>query len=460
MSVKSEALIIRRGTYVATPALALAALMAVLDGTAVTASLDVLRISLGSSTSVIVWVTSIYLISASLALPLVGWASARFGGRRLVLAGLGLFVLGSVASGLAGSVEVLIAARVMQGFGGGLLEPAALALTAQLAPREQVGKVMGLMSLVINLGPVLGPLAGGLLADAGLWRWIFLGNVPLGLVVAAVVFRVVPADDEGDHSVRADVRGMLLLSPGFAMLLLSINRWGESGQLSAASLLAMSGGAVLLGAYVRHALGAVRAPVLDLRLMRIRPYAAALAVMSGVGVTMYGQLTGLPAFAARVHHLDGLARGSLVAALGVGLLASMTIASRISDGTGPRVLVRTGGLVAAPMLALFALGSGSWPVWLLAIVLFVEGLGFGAVAAPTFASVYRTLSPEDAAQGTTGLFITVQLAASLGVTVVGLLADRAGAHQTSLLFLLLAGVVLLMSALGGLLPGRPAMQNG
>ncbi len=212
-----------RRTILVVAVMAAAAFMAVLDGTVVTVAIDTFTTTFDSSVATIGWVSVGYLLAAAVSLPVSGWAVERFGGRRVFLAGIGVFVLGSALSSLAWSAVSLIAFRVLQGFGGGALEPTALTLAARTANGRRVGTVMGLLSLVVNMAPVLGPLVGGLLVEGGHWRWIFLINVPLGLVVAAVALLVV-ANDPGDpEAVGSDLRGLGLLSPGFAAMLFAID---------------------------------------------------------------------------------------------------------------------------------------------------------------------------------------------------------------------------------------------
>ncbi|AKU16484.1 DHA2 family efflux MFS transporter permease subunit [Luteipulveratus mongoliensis] len=442
-----------RTTIVLVAAMAAAAFMAVLDGTAVTAALKDLQGSLDASVSSIVWTTTGYLIAAGLALPLVGWATDRFGGRRIFLVGLAVFVLGSGLSGLAWSVESLIAFRAVQGFGGGLLEPASLAIVAAAAPREHVGRVMGLLSLIINIAPVVGPLFGGALAGNGWWRGIFLVNLPLGLLVLAAALRTLPRTGGAHAGLRADLRGIALLSPGFVLILLAVNRWGEGAPGAVVVALAVVGAAMLLG-YVAHALR-TSAPVLDVRLLAIPSFAGALLVMAMVGFTMYSMLAGLPLLGEQRFGLEGLSQGVLVTALGAGLLISMAGSARISDRIGPRPLVQAGGLTLAVPMVLLMLVHDSWPLPLLLGLLALAGLAFGCVAAPTFSSVYRTLAPEKAAQGTTALFITVQLAASLAVTVLGFLLARSLDDPFTVLFGMLTVAALAMGMLARRLPGAP-----
>ncbi len=444
-----------RRTRVLVSVLGAAAFVAVLDGTAVTASLGTLTGSFDTTLPVVVWVTTGYLLAAGSVLPLVGWAIERFGGRAVFLTGLAGFVAGSVLTGLAWSVPTLIVFRVLQGFGGGLVEPAAIAVAAALAPREHVGHVMGRFSLIINIAPVVGPLFGTMLADNGLWRWIFLINLPLGLLIIAAAFRWIPSGRGPGVPPRPDLRGMVLLSPGFVFVLLAINRWGAGAGTVVVVGLAVVGLALLL-AYTAHALRTPVTPVLDLRLLRTPAFAAALLTMCAVGFLMFSQLSVLPVLAAEQFGLHGVARGAITSALGVGLLFSMANAGRLSDKLGPRPLVVTGAVVTALGLGVVAFVYDFLPLPALLALYVVIGLGFGSVAAPSFASVYRALPAEDAPQGTTALFIVVQLFASVGVTVMGLLLDRGGPEVFGTVFAVISVTAAVAAVVGSRLPGRPA----
>ena len=313
------------------------------------------------------------------------------------------------------------------------------------------------MSMIINVAPVLGPIAGGLLLQTGHWQWIFIVNLPLGLAVGAAALAFIPVDrpdpDAGPRP-AADLRGLVLLTSGYVAVLFALNRSGGGGAGWLIGATAVVGAALLAG-YTRHALTTAGPPALDLRLLRRPGFAASLAVMGLVGLIMYSQLTALPIFGADRRHLHGLTQGLLVSALGLGLLVSMSMCGRISDRTGPRPLVGAGAVVTVGGLAIFALTHDRLPLPVLFALLVVVGLGFGSTASPTFASVYRTLPAEEQAQGTTSLFMTVQLAASLGVTVLGLLQARTGGHWITALFILLSAAAVGIAILSRALPGPP-----
>ncbi|MCK9895979.1 MFS transporter [Frankia sp. AgB32] len=437
--------------------LAGAALIAVLDGTVVAVALDALSGAFDAPLSTVVWVTIAYLLAAAAALPLLGYASARHGGRTVFLAGLGLFGLGSLLCALAGSPATLIAARVVQGFGGGLLEPSAMALAAGLARPEAMGRVLAVLATVVNVAPAAGPLLGGLLLRTGHWQWLFLVNLPLGLAVAAGALVFVPASprDPAAAPPRADVGGLVLLTGGYVGVLYAVNRAGGHAA-GWTPPVAAAAGAVLLAAYVRHALRTRATPALDLRLARRPGFGAGLAVMSLVGLVMYGQVTALPVFAADRYGLHGQTQGVLVCALGVGLLVSMSAGGWASDRVGARPLVLAGGAGVAVTLAVFAATARHLPLAAGLVLFVVAGLALGLTASPTVAALFRPLSPAERPAGTTALFMSVQFAASLSVALLGLFHTHGGAGWVRTLFTVLAAAGAATCLLATRLPGRPA----
>ncbi|WP_143690238.1 MFS transporter [Williamsia sterculiae] len=432
-----------------------AAMMAVIDGTIVTASLRDIGADLGAPLSQVVWLTVGYLISAGVTMPLSGCVIDRLGPRRTLFWSLALFVSASILCSVAWSLPVLILFRVLQGFAGGLLEPTAVNVAASSAPAARMGAVMSVLSSTINIGPVVGPLLGSLIAGSGHWPWIFLINVPLGaiaIVGAAVVVR--PMDGAQPRGSRPDLIGMVLLPLGFVSVLLSIDRVGVSVGGWLPILLGVFGVAVL-AAYGRYSLRGGHHAVLDLTLLRHRGFRAALLTMAAVGFAMYGQLVGLPLIAAEDHGLTGIAAGLPVAALGVGCLVSMTTAGRMSDRLGTRPIVVTAAVLTAGVAVAIAVSASWLPLSGLLSLMVVFGLTFGGVAAPTFSSIYRTVPPDRAPYATPSLFITVQLAAAGGATVAGLLVDHL-APDWAATWLYGSFTVLLLAAAGVArwLPGR------
>src|ERR1700754_91772 len=170
----------------------LGTIMSILDTTIVNVAIDTLGRELHSSLSTIQWVATGYLLALATVIPLSGWAMERFGGKRAWMTSVALFLCGSALCGLAWNTTSLIAFRVLQGFGGGMIMPIGQAILAQAAGPERMGRIMSVIGVPTLLGPTLGPVIGGLIVDNASWRWIFFVNLPVGTVALALAARVLP----------------------------------------------------------------------------------------------------------------------------------------------------------------------------------------------------------------------------------------------------------------------------
>src|SRR3954463_14286592 len=209
----------------------LGTIMSILDTTIVNVAIETLGKDLGSSLSSIQWVSTGYLLALATVIPLTGWAMDRFGGRRMWMLSVALFLVGSTLCGLAWSTESLIVFRVLQGFGGGMILPVGQAILAQAAGPERMGRIMAVIGVPTLLGPILGPVIGGLIVDNFSWRWIFFVNVPVGAVALVLAARILPAADARRTRPTLDLTGLLLLSPGLAALVYGLSEFGIEGGL-------------------------------------------------------------------------------------------------------------------------------------------------------------------------------------------------------------------------------------
>ncbi|GHF15934.1 MFS transporter [Amycolatopsis deserti] len=438
-------------------AVLLGGILGILNSTMVAVGTDVLAADFGASLSTIGWATTGFLLAVTVAIPFTTWAVDRFGGRRTWLSGLAVFLAGALAAGLSWDVGSLIAARVVQGLGAGILDPLVLTLLARAAGPARAGRVMGLMGVVLSLGPVLGPVAGGAVLDVLPWRWMFLLNVPLGLVAVLLALRSIRGDDASAPAPsRLDVRGLALLGPGFAAIVLALSQAAEHSAFTTASVLVpLVAGVVLLLAYGAHAKRAA-APLIDLRLFARGGFTASVAVMALVGLGTFANLFVLPLYYQQMHGHGVLAAGLLVAPVGIGGAISMPLAGRLSDRIGARMLVRGGAIVALLAgLAFTWMGPDTAQAWP-AVAALVMGLGLGFVGAPTMGSLYRTLPPRLVPQGSSALYMLNQLGASIGVVVVTLILETAGDAMTGFhgVYWFAIGAIVLVLAASPLLPGR------
>ena len=192
------------------------AAMTILDATIVNVAIERLAVAFDARLATIQWVSTAYLIALASVIGLAGWASDRFGTRRTFMVAVSAFLAGSLLCGLAWSAGALIAFRVLQGLGGGLVMPVGMTILARAAGPERMGRVMALVGVPMLLAPAVGPALGGLLIDGGSWRLIFFVNLPIGALALVLAARVLPRETTAGGPL--DVRGLALLSPGLALL--------------------------------------------------------------------------------------------------------------------------------------------------------------------------------------------------------------------------------------------------
>lgn len=441
----------------------LGGMMSYLDATIVNVGISTLSGEFKATLSTIEWVTTGYLLAVAVAIPLAGWATARFGAKRMWLIGLTLFLAGSALCALAWNSESLIAFRILQGLGGGMVDPIMIAVLAGAAGPARMGRVMGLISLPITLGPVVGPIVGGLILDYLSWEWMFLVNIPFALAAIVLALLVLPADPPRTSApVPIDWLGIVTLCPGFAALVYALSQAGADGFGSATVIVGLAVGVVLFAAYVGHALRTDKTPLLDLRLFSSKGFTASVSTMFLLGGGLFALLFLLPLYYQQVHGRSVLGAGLLLAPLGLGTMIGMPVAGNLADRVGAKPLVPVGALlVAAGSLVFTQSGAGTSQVALTAAQL-VAGFGMGLVGAPTMGSVYRTVPGEAVPSATGAVFILNQIGASLGVAVIALILQGGGAHTAPTIdsfdnaFWWPFAAALAVFAAGLLLPGKPS----
>lgn len=439
----------------------LGGMMAFLDATIVNVGVDTIRGEFGIGLDGIHWIATGYLLAVAVATPLAGWLVDRYGGKRMWLTALAVFVAGSVACSLAQSAGALVAFRVLQGLGGGLVEPIMLALLVRAAGPARVPRLMGVLG-AITVGPVLGPVLGGIVLANFSWHWLFLINVPIGVAAFALAARWLPADSAPDSvGARVDLRGIALLCPGAAALMYGLTRGGEAGFGSPGVLVPAVAGFALVALYLVHALRTSGAPLIDPRLFAHRAFAASALGMTALGIILFGLLFLVPLYYQRVHGHGLLAVGLLMAPLGLGALIGNPVAARLAVRFGPRGLAPVGAALVALAALVFAVASTATPAAWLAAVSFAAGFGVGCIGAPTMGALYRTVPDAAVPRATSATLVLNQLGAAGGIAVIALVLtqrtrDLPPEAAFSGTFWWLFGVAALVAVAGLALPGPAA----
>jgi EmrB/QacA subfamily drug resistance transporter len=410
------------------------AIPALLDTAIVNVAVNTIGHDLHTSVSSVQWVITGYLLSFAMVIPLSGWALARFGGRTVWLASLSVFLAGSVASGAAWNIGSLVAFRVVQGLGGGMLTPLLTTLLVRAAGAKQMGRLMATVSLPVVVVPIFGPVVSGLIISNVSWRWCFYVNVPICLAGLVLAWRGLPAGREAGAPPRIDVPGLLLLPPAIIALLYGLAQVSSSGGFGSTTvIISLSAGAALLAAYVVYALRARGVPLVDLRLLRARAFAGASSMMFLAGLSIYGAMLLLPLYFQQVRHDSALTAGLLMVPQGVGSLLPRTMAGRFTDAIGPRVVVLTGMLAAAAGTVPFALAGAHANIIVLGAALVVRGAGMGTATIAVMAGAFQGLRREDVPHASSVTRIMQFLGGSFGaaVLVAAILDRQVAAHAAA-----------------------------
>jgi EmrB/QacA subfamily drug resistance transporter len=403
------------------------AVMSIIDTSIVNVALEALSSDLDAPLSTIQWVASGYLLALASVIPLTGWAAERFGPRRVWMTMVAAFVATSALCGAAWSAESLIAFRVLQGLAGGMIMPIGMITLAQAAGPQRIGRVMSVVGVPMLLGPVLGPILGGVLVTHLSWRWIFFVNLPIGIVGLVLAARMLPAARaEGRQAggpERLDWRGLLMLSPGLALVVFGLSEVSTHGSVSFERLLPVLAGAVLLVAFTLRA-WRTPAAIVDVRLFEDRGFAAAGVTVFLVGAALFGSLLLLPLYFQVARGLSPLDAGLLMAPQGLGAALGMNRAGRLTDrvGGGP---VCIAGLIALMVgTVAFTQVRPETPYWVLELSLFVRGIGLGFTMMPAMAAAYSTLERWQVPRATPLLNVMQRVGGSLGTAVLAVVLQH------------------------------------
>ena len=407
----------------------LGTIMTVLDLTVVNVAIPTLASDLGASIPAIQWVMTGYMLAFATVIPLTGWAAERFGARRAWIFALLVFLAGSVLAGAAWSIGSLIAFRVLQGLGAGMILPIGQTILAQAAGPQRMGRVMSVIGVPMLLAPVFGPLLGGAIIGAASWRWIFFINLPVGLAAVVAALRLLPAGSGsgsgGRGGLRLDVRGLLLLSPGIAVFLYGMSEAGGHGGFgSPRTSVPVLAGLALIGLFFWHAAAQGGHALIDVSLLRRRGFGAAAAVNLLLMVALFGSLILIPLYYQQVRHEGAVAIGLLLAPQGLGAALALPLAGRLTDRFGARGVASAGMVLAAlGMLAYTQVGPGTSYLYLSAALL-VVGAGVGATVVPSMAAAFQALSRAETPRATSALNVIQRLGGAVGTALFAIVLSR------------------------------------
>jgi EmrB/QacA subfamily drug resistance transporter len=411
--------------------LILGAITTILDSTIVNIALDHFHTVFHATVAQTQWVVTGYLLAYVAVVPVSGWASERFGARRMWMFAVATFLLGSVLCGLAWNLPSLIGFRVLQGVGGGMVLPITITILTRAAGKERIGRAIATIGLVAQLGPILGPLIGGSLIDSVGWRWLFFVNVPICLtaLVLAPLFLPVGARDSAH---RFDLFGFALLTPGVVALAFGISRGATPDGFAALDAwLPLAIGVALLAGFTAWSLRSKRPALLDVRVFARRSFGIGSVITFLSGFSIYALMFLLPLFYQQIRGDSVFTTGLLLIPQGLGTMCFILVNRRLGGRIDTRFVI-AGGVVLAMIGTLpFALAGASGGDVLLLAGQFLQGFGMAAVSLPVMTLAFASLSHAETPRGSAAFNLVKQVGAPFGVTVIAVVLQQYLAGATT-----------------------------
>lgn len=403
----------------------LGAFMTLLDTTIVNVALRSIGNRLHSPLADTQWLITAYLLAVGATLPIAGWATRRFGARRIFLTSLVLFTASSVLCGISTTLPELIAFRALQGIGGALILPVGQAALTKIAGPRNMPRMMGLVGGPMLLAPVIGPTIGGALVDGLSWRWIFFVNLPIGVIALVAGRRFFIAEDSGrEHAGRLDLLGLLLLSAGLVGVLYGVSEVGVLNKIiDGRVLVPFIAGAILCCAFIAHARRGVR-PILDVSLYTDRAYSLASVLMAIGGAALFGSLIIMPLFFQELRGETAFHTGLLLIPQGVGSMAAMVLTGRLTTRLGGGIGTILGGALAIISTIPFIFADAHTSYWLLAPFLVVRGLGLSLSMMPAMTAAIIGLRSDQVDDATAQLNVLQRVGGSIGAAVLTVVLSR------------------------------------
>ena len=412
------------GRVLPTITVMLTTVMAVMDMTIVNVTLPDMMGALGATADQVTWVLTAYIVAEAVTIPLTGWLAGRFGRRRIMLLGIGSFVLASALCGLSESLAQMVFFRLVQGVAGAPLIPLSQGVLVNLYPASQRGKAMAIWGIGVMLGPILGPTVGGLVTDHLDWRWVFYINLPVGLLNLALVVRTIRETPR--RSVGTDWLGALFMIVGIGSLQTVLDRGNQEGWLDSGFILLLGLTSITgIALFIWRSLHCTR-PIVDLRLFADRNLAVAATLMLAFGLALFGTIAIQPLLMEQLLGYPVATTGLAMAPRGLGAALGMVIVSRLSQHVDRRWIILTGMLLAGTatwIMSWYNLGiSIGWIIWPGVL----QGIGMGAIFVTLSTLAYATLASEHTDAGA-GLYnLARSIGSSIGISIAATWFSRFG----------------------------------
>ena len=386
--------------------------MILLDATIVAVANPGIMDALDADYDAVIWVTSAYLLAYAVPLLLAGRLGDRFGPRNMYLAGLAVFTAASLWCGLAGSIEMLIAARVVQGFGAALLTPQTLSTITRIFPPDRRGVALSVWGATAGVATLVGPLAGGVLVDGLGWQWIFIVNVPIGIVGLALAYVFIPTLSTERHGF--DVLGVALSGVGMFLVVFALQE-GQSHDWAVWIWAMVLVGLAAMAGFVYWQAVNPREPLIPLRIFRDNDFSMSNLGISVIAFAVTAMILPVMFYAQAVCGLSGTQAALLTAPMPVATGVLAPFVGKLVDRVHPRPIVGFGfSALAIAMTWLSIEMTPTTPIWRLLLPFLLMGVGMAFIWSPLAATATRNLPPDLAGAGSGVYNATRQVGGVLG----------------------------------------------
>lgn len=405
-----------------TIAVMLGTLMQVLDTTIANVALPHMQTSLGATQETVNWVLTSYIVASAIAIPITGWLADRVGRKRLFVWTVVAFTIASLLCGVAQNLIEMVIFRALQGVAGAFIVPLAQAVLFDINPPQRHAKAMAMFGAGIMIGPILGPVLGGWLTDSFNWRWVFIVNLPVGILAAIMLIRYLPKAEPVKR--RFDLFGFALLALAVGGMQMMLDRgasldWFESWEIWIETGVAIA----CAWMFVVHMITS-REPIFDPRMFADRNFATGMFFMVVTGVLLLAGLALLPPLLQGLLGYSVLQSGFLTAPRGIGTLISMVLAGRLTGKVDARLLIGAGLSLMAFSLWQMSGFSLQMDSRLIIISGVVQGLGLGFIFVPLQSLAFGTLAPHYRTTAASLLNLSRNLGGSVGISLVTSLLAR------------------------------------
>lgn len=399
------------------------AIMYALDTTIANVALPHMQGSLSATHEQVAWVLTSYIVAAAIMTAPTAWLAARFGRRNYFTFAVVGFTIASGLCGAAQSLDQIVAFRILQGMFGASLIPLSQSILLDTYPPSKHGSAMAFWGVGVMIGPILGPTLGGYLTEYYGWRYVFLINLPLG-VLSVVVILLSITEHPDNRRFPFDVRGFLLLSIAVGSLQLMLDRgevedWFESLEIRLEAIVA----ATAFAMFVVHSLTTER-PFVSLALFRDRNFLVGSLLMFLVGLLLYSVMALLPPFLQHLKNYPVIAVGELIAPRGIGTMLAMLLVGRLTNRIDPRWFIIVGLVIAA--IATWEMTTFTIEIDYMFLMVngFVHGFGLGLIFVPLTTITFSTLAPRLRNEGTGIYALLRNIGCSIGISIVVSLLAR------------------------------------